>query len=134
MSHTGFFLLLSLVSDGYWVILMKTWQWKILLDQHIDDQHPLSQSSLAFPEACWGSRAQSRGRLVRTTAQRVLTGDWNSVESFQAPKLSPGRGDKAVPMEEVQGGVCWECLGVQIKLELATLDQICKSPEKILAH
>lgn len=106
----------------------------MLLDQRIDDQPLSSQSSLAFPEASWGSIPQSRGRWVPTTAQRVLTGAWNSVESFQAPKLSPGRGDKAVLMEEVQGSVCWEGLGVQMKLELATLDQIGKSPKKILAH
>ena len=56
------------------------------------------------------------------------------MESFQAPKLCPGRGAKAVPLEEADGCVCWERLGIQMKLEFSTLDQICKAPNEILAH
>lgn len=64
---------------------------------------------------------------------RGTAGGQDLVESFQAPKPCPGRGAEAVSLEEVDGGVCWECLGIQIKLELSTLDQIREASDEILA-
>lgn len=56
------------------------------------------------------------------------------MESFQAPKSCPGRGAKAISLEEVDGGVRCERVGIQMELERSTLDQICEAPDKILAH
>lgn len=39
-----------------------------------------------------------------------------------------------VPLEEADGGVCLECLGIQMKLEGATLYQLCEVPKEILTH
>lgn len=78
-----------------------------------------------------------RGGEGPTTPPWVLRGIARSqdlVESFQAPKPCPGRGAEAVPLKEVDGGVCWESLRIQVKLEPSTLDQIREAPNEILAN
>lgn len=56
------------------------------------------------------------------------------MESFQAPIAGPGRGAHAVPVEEAEGRVCWERLGIQMQLELAASDQIREAPREARAQ
>lgn len=77
-----------------------------------------------------------RGGSGPTTPQWVLSGIAGSqdlAESFQTAKPRPGRGAKVVSLKEVDGGVCWEGLGIQMKLEPSALDQICEASNEILA-
>lgn len=105
--------------------------------------HSLSQSTRSlspgglFLQPDTAQQQQSKNEGGPTAPQGVLiciAGGQHQVESFQAPKSCPGRGAKAISLEEVDGGVRWERVGIQMKLERSTLDQICKAPNKILAH